>query len=108
MNTTPTPVTVETFAATVLGSEKPVLVDFWADWCSPCHRLAPVLEQLAAEEAARFVVAKVNVDEQPELAELYDVKAFPTLALFSEGELVHRMIGAAPKRMILAEFADHL
>ncbi|MGP3915066.1 thioredoxin [Nonomuraea sp. 10N515B] len=101
-------VTTDTFAETVLGSGKPVLVDFWADWCHPCHLLAPVLEQLADEKADQLVVAKVDVEAYPELAEQYDVHAFPTLKLFRDGRVVHEVVGAAPKRVLLAELADHL
>lgn len=108
MGATTIPVTTERFAEKVLGSDKPVLVDFWADWCHPCHHLAPILEELAAEKSEELVVAKVNVDEDPELAEQYGVNAFPTLKLFRDGKVVHEIIGAAPKRVLLAELAEHL
>ncbi|WP_433257556.1 thioredoxin [Streptosporangium sp. CA-135522] len=101
-------VTTDTFAQSVLTSDKPVLVDFWADWCHPCHMLAPVLEQLADERADDLVVAKVDVDAYPELAEQYGVRAFPTLKLFRAGRVVHTLVGATPKRVLVAELADHL
>lgn len=108
MTATPITVTGETFDKKVLRSEKPVLVDFWADWCPPCHRLAPVLEEFAAEQADELVVAKLNIDHDPELAERYGVESIPTLNLYRDGRLVHRFMGAAPKRVLDAEFADHL
>ena len=108
MSATPITVTGETFDEKVLRSDKPVLVDFWADWCPPCHRLAPVLEQLAAEKADELVVAKLNIDYDPELAERYGVESIPTLNLYRDGQVVHQFVGAAPKRVLDAEFADHL
>lgn len=85
MTATPITVTGETFDKKVLRSEKPVLVDFWADWCPPCHRLAPVLEEFAAEKADELVVAKLNIDHDPELAERYGVESIPTLNLYRDG-----------------------
>lgn len=108
MTATPITVTGETFDEKVLRSDKPVLVDFWADWCPPCHRLAPVLEQFAAEKADELVVAKLNIDHDPELAERYGVESIPTLNLYRDGQVVHQFVGAAPKRVLDAEFAGHL
>ena len=78
-------ITTDTFDTEVLGSESPVLVDFWAEWCGPCHAVAPVLDQIA-EERSELRLVKVNIDEEPELATRYDVLAIPTVMLFADGE----------------------
>lgn len=80
----------------LLGGDLPVLVDFWAEWCMPCRMLAPVIEQLGEQYAGRLSVAKVNVDEQPELAERYRIQSIPTVMLFSKGKAVHTEIGLRP------------
>lgn len=85
------------FEEKVLKSEVPVLVDFWAPWCGPCRMVAPVLEELASEHAGELVVAKVNVDNNNEHASRYGVQGIPTMILFSGGEVVDRVVGAAPK-----------
>jgi thioredoxin 1 len=92
-----TDVTDETFAAEVLGSDVPVLVDFWAEWCPPCHRLAPVLEELAAEYAGRARIVKIDADANPQTIRAYGVMAMPTLSVFRGGELVSQHVGARPK-----------
>lgn len=80
----------------LISGEKPVLVDFWADWCMPCRMLAPVIEQIDANYEGRITVAKVNVDEQPELAERYMIQSIPTVLIFSKGELVDTQVGLRP------------
>jgi thioredoxin 1 len=92
-------VTEQTFEQEVLGSEQPVLVDFWAEWCGPCHAIAPVLDQIAAERDELKVV-KLNIDEQPAVAQRYGVMSIPTLILFKEGEPVAAAVGAMPKSML--------
>jgi thioredoxin 1 len=92
-----TDVTDETFAAEVLQSEVPVLVDFWAEWCPPCHRLAPVLEELATEYAGRARIVKIDADANPQTIRTYGVMAMPTLSVFRNGELVSQHVGARPK-----------
>jgi thioredoxin 1 len=92
-------VTEQTFENEVLGSEQPVLVDFWAEWCGPCHAIAPVLDQIAAERDELKVV-KLNIDEQPAVAQRYGVMSIPTLILFKEGEPVAAAVGAMPKSML--------
>ncbi|HYX88074.1 MAG TPA: thioredoxin [Gaiellaceae bacterium] len=92
-------VTEQTFEQEVLGSEQPVLVDFWAEWCGPCHAIAPVLDQIAAERDELKVV-KLNIDEQPAVAQRYGVMSIPTLILFKDGEPVAAAVGAMPKSML--------
>jgi len=94
-------VTEATFEEQVLHSEEPVLVDFYADWCGPCKMLAPVLEQIAGEHAD-LKVAKVNVDEQPRLAERYRVRGIPYVALFEGGQLRKQVVGYQPKAALEA------
>jgi thioredoxin 1 len=92
-------VTEKTFEQEVLGSDQPVLVDFWAEWCGPCHAIAPVLDQIAAERVELKVV-KLNIDEEPAVAQRYGVMSIPTLILFKDGEPVSAAVGAMPKTML--------
>ena len=92
-------VTEQTFEQEVLGSEQAVLVDFWAEWCGPCHAIAPVLDQIAAERDELKVV-KLNIDEQPAVAQRYGVMSIPTLILFKDGEPAAAAVGAMPKSML--------
>ena len=96
-------VTDDSFAADVLGSDKPVLVDFWAEWCGPCKMVAPVLEEIAGENADKLTIAKLDIDHNPEIARRYQVMSIPTMAVFSKGELVKTIVGARPKAAILKE-----
>ncbi|WP_427894325.1 thioredoxin [Kribbella sp. GL6] len=98
----------KTFRDQVLRSEKPVLVDFWAQWCPPCHQIAPVLAQIADERADKLNVVKLNSDENPQIAANYRVMALPTLALFHRGELIWSVVGARPKHKLLKELDDAL
>jgi thioredoxin len=93
-------ITESTFDQEVLGSEQPVLVDFWAEWCGPCHAVAPVLAQIAEERNDQLRLVKVNIDEEPELARRYGVMSIPTMILFEAGEAKAAAIGAQPKRML--------
>lgn len=90
------------FDQKVLRASGPVLVDFWAEWCGPCRMLTPVLEQVAAEQAGRASVVKVNVDESPELARRYGVQSIPTLLYFANGKLQDRSVGLVSKKAILS------
>jgi thioredoxin 1 len=92
-------VTEQTFEQEVLAGDQPVLVDFWAEWCGPCHAIAPVLDQIAAERGELKVV-KLNIDEQPAVAQRYGVMSIPTLILFKDGEPAAAAVGAMPKSML--------
>src|SRR5438034_9885421 len=92
-------VTEESFDQQVLQSDQAVLVDFWAEWCGPCHAIAPVLDQIA-EERNDLKVVKLNIDEQPAIAQRYGVMSIPTLSLFKDGEPAAAAVGAMPKSML--------
>lgn len=99
-------VTDADFAAEVIGSELPVLVEFTADWCPPCRQMAPVLSALAEEEGDRLRVVQLNVDQNPATTNAYKVLSMPTFMVFSGGEPVKSMVGSRPKRRLLEELAD--
>lgn len=94
-------ITKENFEQEVLRADKPVLVDFWAVWCGPCRMVAPVVEEIAAENPD-IVVGKVNVDEQPELAQKYGVMSIPTLIVFKDGQAINQTVGARSKSALLS------
>jgi thioredoxin 1 len=97
-----------TFEEEVNGSDQPILIDFWAEWCGPCKLIAPILEELATEYDGRLRVAKVDVDECPDVARRYEVMSIPTLVLFQDGVAKKRMIGAKGKGQLTQELAEFL
>jgi thioredoxin 1 len=103
-----TKTTDQTFTADVLQADKPVIVDFWAEWCGPCRMVAPVLEEIASENADKISVVKLNVDENPQTAANYGVVSIPTLNVFQGGKVVKQIVGAKPKRTLLKDLAEFL
>jgi thioredoxin 1 len=97
----------QNFETEVLGADRPVLVDFWADWCVPCHMVSPIVEEIGRDQAEVLRVAKLNVDDNPEMSRKYGVMSIPTLILFKGGEEKARVIGAKPKDAILREIEPH-
>jgi thioredoxin len=101
-------VTDSTFGDQVERSPVPVLVDLWAEWCGPCHMIAPTLDQLASEMDGRLTVAKVNIDENPGTANRFGVRSIPTLLVFKNGQEVDRLVGVQPKEEIVRRLAKVL
>jgi thioredoxin 1 len=101
-------VTKDNFEAEVLQSSGLVLVDFWAVWCGPCKVVGPILSELATVHTGKLKVAKINVDEEPELTQQYGIMSIPTMKFFKAGEIVGEIVGAAPRPTIEAEIAKHI
>ena len=101
-------VDADSFKSTVLDSDKPVLVDFWATWCGPCKMVAPVLEEIAGEHGDKIKIAKLDIDKNPSLQAQYQVMSVPTLLLFSQGEPVKQIVGAKPKAALLSDLKDFI
>jgi thioredoxin 1 len=96
------------FDETVNGSEVPVLVDFWAEWCGPCKMITPVLEEIAKEQTGKITIVKLNVDDNPDTARRFEVMSIPTLMLFHNGSLEKRLVGARSKTQLMAEIAQFI
>ena len=92
--------TTSNFQEVVLNSDKPVLVDFWAEWCGPCKMIGPLIEELSTEMDGQAVIGKLNVDENPDIAAQYGIRGIPTLLIFKGGEMVDKIVGAVPKATI--------
>ena len=101
-------VTDNNFATEVLASEKPVMVDFWAEWCGPCRAVSPILDQIATEHADKIEIVKLNVDENPNTAMEFNITSIPTMKVFKAGEVVKTVVGAKPKPALEAELAEFL
>jgi thioredoxin 1 len=101
-------VTTASFQADVLDNPKPVMVDFWAEWCGPCRMVSPILDEIATEYADKIDIVKVNVDEEPQLAMQYGVTGIPMMAVFQGGTIAKQMVGARPKNAIVEDLAAFL
>jgi thioredoxin 1 len=97
-----------TFDEEVKGADVPVLVDFWAEWCGPCKMIAPILEEIAGEQGDKLRIGKLNVDDNPGIAQRFEVMAIPTLILFKDGEVQKRLVGAKGKGQLLQELHEFL
>ena len=101
-------VTDESFEADVLKNEKPVLVDYWAEWCGPCSKVAPVLEAIVEEHGDKLDIVKLNVDENPKVTQKYGILNIPTLGVFQNGQVVKELVGARSKSALLRELAEFI
>lgn len=97
-----------TFDEEINASTEPVLVDFWAEWCGPCKMIAPILDEIAEEQAGKLKVAKLNVDEAPAVAQRFEVMSIPTMIVFQDGKPAKRLVGAKPKAALVKDLAEFL
>jgi thioredoxin 1 len=100
--------TTSTFDETIASADTPVIVDFWAEWCGPCKMIAPILSEIAVEQTGKVTIAKLNVDENPDLAMRFNVMSIPTLLVFRNGEVAKRLVGAKGKGQLLQELDEFL
>jgi thioredoxin 1 len=103
-----TQLTDATFDETIGGSSEPVLVDFWAEWCGPCKMIAPILDEIASEQAGKLTIAKLNIDDNPAAAQRFGVMSIPTLILFQDGQPKKTLVGAKGKGQLLEELSEYL
>jgi len=101
-------VTDADFADTVLASDKPILVDFWAEWCGPCRQVGPILEEIAREHGDDITIVKMNVDENPQTPAQYRVTGIPTMNVYQGGQVVKQIVGAKPKSALLGDLSDFI
>ena len=99
--------TAQNFDEKVIKSDKPVLVDFWAEWCGPCKMIGPTVESIATEYADKLVVGKINVDNEPTIAQTYGIRNIPTLLVFKNGEVVDKLVGAMSKPALVSKLQQH-
>ncbi len=96
------------FEVEALNSDKPVMVDFWAEWCGPCRMVGPIVEEVAKEYGDRALVGKLNVDNNPAIAQKYGIRSIPTILFFKNGEIVDRQVGAVPKAALVKKLEAHM
>ncbi|MFB4304931.1 thioredoxin [Actinomadura sp. GTD37] len=101
-------VTDADFATEVLDSDKPVLVDFWAEWCGPCRMVSPILEEISAEHGDKIDIVKLNIDENPQVPQKYGIMQIPTMNVYQGGEVVKQIMGAKPKAALLRDLAEFI
>ncbi len=104
----PVAISDSSFQSEVIDSDKPVLVDFWAEWCGPCKMIAPILEKIADEQGDALKIAKLDVDRNPQVSMKFQVMSIPTLLLFKNGQVVEKLIGYMPKERLMAKLQPHL
>ena len=100
--------TESTFDEEISGSTEPILVDFWAEWCGPCKMIAPILAEIADEHEGKIKIAKLNVDEAPDVARRFEVMSIPTMIVFKDGEPAKRLVGAKPKAALLDDLSEFI